>query len=258
MNSMKILGLRIDQIDQKDLIKNTEQFLYSSTSHTIFTPNPEFLVKANKDDYFKRVLNSSDINICDGRGLQMVSKIKLERITGIDFIYELCGLAKKNGNSVYLLGSGSDEVVKGTVEKLQKNFLDLKIVGWHKGPVIKEQSNFQLEVNTEANQKILQDIQNKKPDILFVAFGMGKQEKWIYENLNKLPSIKIAMGVGGSFEFISGKINRAPKWMRKIGLEWIYRLVKEPRRAGRIWNATVVFIWLVIKEGLKKKKNTVE
>jgi N-acetylglucosaminyldiphosphoundecaprenol N-acetyl-beta-D-mannosaminyltransferase len=216
------------------------------------------LVKANTDHYFKQVLNSSDINICDGKGIQLISKIKLERITGIDFIYELCRLGEKKKNSMYFLGSGNDEVITSTVEKIQKNYPNLGVTGWHKGPVIKENSLFQLEINTENNQKILQDIQNKKPDILLVAFGMGKQEKWIYENLKKMPSVKIALGVGGSFDFISGKIHRAPQWMRKIGLEWMYRLVKEPKRIRRIWNATVVFMWLVLKEGLKKKKNTVE
>ena len=82
---------------------------------------------------------------------------------------------------------------------------------------------------------------------MFVAFGMGKQEKWIYENLSKMPSVKIAMGVGGSFDFISGKVKRAPLFLLRLGLEWMYRLVQEPRRFKRILNATVKFTYLVLK-----------
>jgi N-acetylglucosaminyldiphosphoundecaprenol N-acetyl-beta-D-mannosaminyltransferase len=255
---MKILGIRIDQIDQKTLIRNAEQFLYSSSQHTIFTPNPEFLVKAYKDTYFRQVLNSSEINICDGKGIQLISKVRLERITGADFIYQLCEIAQKLYKTIYLLGSGNDEIIESAVKKLKKEYSSLIIVGYNKGPDIKELPDGYLKIDSIENNKIIIDIQDKKPDILLVGFGMGKQEKWIYENLIKLPSIKIAMGVGGSFEFISGKIHRAPKWMRKIGLEWVYRLIKEPGRIKRIWNATVVFIWLIVKEGLKKKKNTVE
>ena len=82
-----------------------------------------------------------------------------------------------------------------------------------------------------------------QPDILFVAFGHGKQEKWIYENLKDLPGVKVAMGVGGAFDFVSGNKKRAPKWMRVIGLEWLYRLIHEPNNLGRIWKATVIFIY---------------
>ena len=82
--------------------------------------------------------------------------------------------------------------------------------------------------------------------VLFVAFGMGKQEKWIYENIEKLPSVKIAMGVGGAFDYISGSVPRAPLLLRTLGLEWAYRLWKQPSRIGRIWNATAVFMWLFL------------
>jgi N-acetylglucosaminyldiphosphoundecaprenol N-acetyl-beta-D-mannosaminyltransferase len=167
---------------------------------------------------------------------------------------EICKIAEADNKSVYLLGSGSDEVVKRTEENLKQKFPNLKVVGWGRGPGIKESSvsvqpfnnSIGLIVDAEENVKILEDINQAKPDILFVAFGMGKQEKWIVENLKKIPGVKIAMGVGGAFDYISGSVKRAPLLLRKIGLEWLYRLVKQPRRVVRIWNATVKFLWLFL------------
>ena len=89
-----------------------------------------------------------------------------------------------------------------------------------------------------------------KPDILFVAFGHGKQEKWINEYLRDLPSVKIAMGVGGAFDYLSGQTSRAPLWMRKIGLEWLYRLIREPKRLKRIWRAVIIFPIYFVKSAL--------
>lgn len=257
MESVKILDIRFDKITLSEALKMSEQFLYSSSQHTIFTPNPEFLVKAYKDDYFKKVLNTSGLNICDGKGIQVMSCVKLERITGVDFMMELCALAEKINKKVYLLGTGNDEVVKKAAEVLKGTFSNLIIAGYHKGIEIKEVKNdnkASLELDSSQNEELLSTIRSLNPDILFVAFGMGKQEKWIFENFKKMPSVKIAMGIGGAFEFISGTIPRAPLWMRKIGLEWGYRLIKEPRRIKRIWNATIVFPWLVFKT--KSKKNS--
>ena len=108
-------------------------------------------------------------------------------------------------------------------------------------------TSYKLEYDPDANEQIINNINNSGADILFVAFGHNKQEKWIYENLAKMPSVKIAMGVGGAFDYISGKIKRAPCWMRKIGLEWMYRLMRQPQRIIRIFNATLKFIWLFIR-----------
>ena len=96
-------------------------------------------------------------------------------------------------------------------------------------------------------EKIIQEIAASNSDILFIAYSPPKQEKWIVENLGKMPLIKLAMGVGGAFDFIAGQIPRAPKILRIIGLEWLWRLIQEPRRVKRIFKAVVVFPWLVIK-----------
>ena len=237
---MQFLGIRVDEVSKEQALQKAVEFLNSSGQYKIFTPNPEIIVKAQNDEYFKKVLNSGDLNLCDGVGLQIFAKIK-RRVPGIDFMFDVCKLAAEQGRGVYLLGSGSDEVVGGAFEELEKKFPNLKISGYNKGPEINENPACKFD------GPIFEQINQSGAQILFVAFGMGKQEKWIYENLNKIPNVKIAMGVGGSFDFISGHIKRAPLFLRKLGLEWMYRLIQQPSRIGRIFNATAKFSYLVLK-----------
>jgi len=239
-----VAGVGVDDVDMQGALDLARQCFVSGKQCKIFTPNPEMVVKAQKDVIFKNTLNSGDLNICDGRGLEWASKVK--RLAGIDCMLALCGLAAKEGKSVYLLGSGDEETIKLTAENLQRQYQGLRITGYDKGTAINEDA-------PATDENTLQQINNSSPVIIFVAFGMGKQEKWIAENLAKMPSVKIAMGVGGSFDYISGKISRAPCWMRKIGLEWLYRLYKQPSRISRIFNAVVVFNWILLKQTFKSK-----
>ncbi|MCX6780474.1 MAG: WecB/TagA/CpsF family glycosyltransferase [Candidatus Magasanikbacteria bacterium] len=235
--------------------------MYSNKQNLIFTPNPEMLVDAQSDRYFKKVLNLSDLNISDGFGVTFVSGGKIKRITGVDFVLKLCELAQKENKSIYLLGSGSKEVLKKTAENLKKQFPNLRIAGFDSGPKIDflmvEDEN-KIIFEPEANDNAVHDIIMTAPDILFVAFGHNKQEKWIYENLKNLPTVKIAMGVGGSFDYIAGfnylgeTTLRAPCFLRKIGLEWLYRLFRQPWRLSRIFKATAVFISFVVYKKIKK------
>jgi N-acetylglucosaminyldiphosphoundecaprenol N-acetyl-beta-D-mannosaminyltransferase len=109
-------------------------------------------------------------------------------------------------------------------------------------------------LSLENNAKILAEINQVGAKILLVAFGQVKQETWIAENLKNLPNIKVAIGVGGTFDYLAGQVKRAPSWMRSLGLEWLFRLIMEPQRIGRIWNATVGFSWLVLREKMRKSK----
>lgn len=240
---MYILGVRVDSVDKLTALAKVADFLASSSGHMIFTPNPEMLVDAQKDSYFKEVLNAGDLNLCDGKGIALVAKEHIERISGVDFMIDICELAQKENKSVYLLGSGYETVVKDCKKKLLEKFPNLKIVGVHPGPKITNDFHF----DQDENDAVIDDIILSAPDILFVAFGHSKQEKWIYGFLPELPSIKVAMGIGGSFDFISGKVKRAPAIFRSLGLEWLYRLIREPRRIKRIWKATIVFLFLFYK-----------
>ncbi|OGH65949.1 MAG: hypothetical protein A3B90_02960 [Candidatus Magasanikbacteria bacterium RIFCSPHIGHO2_02_FULL_41_13] len=240
---MYILGVRVDTVDKSSALAKVADFLSSGEGHMIFTPNPEMLVDAQKDSYFKEILNKGDLNICDGKGIALFAKDSLERIPGVDFMVDICRLAARENKSVYLLGSGFEYVVKECKNKLLEKFPSLKIVGLHPGLKITDGFKF----DSDENDVIIDDIILSAPDILFVAFGHRKQEKWIYGFLPELPSVRVAMGVGGSFDFISGKIKRAPGVFRRLGIEWLYRLVCEPRRIKRIWKATVVFLFYYYK-----------
>lgn len=239
---MQFLNIKIDSLSLTEAKEKVLNFLNSISQYKIFTPNPEMIVKAHADQYFKKVLNSGDLNICDGFGLSLFSGAK--RITGVDFMLEVCQMAEQTGRTVYLLGSGNQTVVQNTVKKILEKFPKLKIVGADPGENMTEE--------TGRGGGMAEKVAESEAEILFVAFGMGKQEKWIYENLTKMPKIKIAMGVGGAFDYISGFVPRAPLFLRKIGLEWMYRLIRQPRRFCRILRATFSFTFLAIKNYEKK------
>ncbi len=214
------------------------------------------LVDAQRDVAFKEVLNSGSLNICDGRGVELLSRGRLKRLPGVDFMLDICEIAAQTNARVYLLGSGSSETLHAAKQALQKRFPSLLIVGVHPGPRIslkKEDRIAKLDINEHENNDILGGIVMAAPDILFVAFGHIKQEKWIDRYAHALPSVKIAMGVGGAFDYISLRISRAPKWMRIIGLEWLYRLVKEPQRIRRILKAVIIFPFLYIINTVKRR-----
>jgi len=147
---------------------------------------------------------------------------------------------------------GEEGIAEKTGEALKKKYLDLKIVGAKEGPHFEFRiSNFEF-LNNDQNpndkfQNIIDDINRTKPDILFVAFGSPKQDFFISQLLNRLPSVKLAMGVGGAFDFISGKTKRAPEIWRELGLEWLYRFIHQPWRAIRIFNATLKFTTYAVK-----------
>lgn len=243
----KILGVRVDDIGIYDALKKTREFLNDGRQYTVFTPNPEMLVVAYKDQRFRDVLNRGSLNICDGIGVKLFGRLK-NRVPGVEFMQELCRVAEEDNKKIYLLG-GDKGVAERVSKKLEGEFPKLNIVGYSFGITftIEECNKAIVGEIIQGHEVLLQEINSSRADILFVAFGHEKQEKWIDINLSKLPYVKIAMGVGGSFDFISQDKIRAPKWMRSIGLEWFYRLLLEPKRLGRIVTAVLVFPWFVLR-----------
>ena len=156
---------------------------------------------------------------------------------GVDFVGDFCKICEKESKSVYFLG-GRDGIAQKTADRLKKRFPDLKISGWLDGGI-----------NLKDCCKL---IKSASPDVLFVALGAPRQEKWIYDNLREIPSVKLAIGVGGAFDFISGNVKRAPKFMRRLGLEWLWRLIIQPWRVRRIFNAVIVFPILFFASIIKK------
>jgi N-acetylglucosaminyldiphosphoundecaprenol N-acetyl-beta-D-mannosaminyltransferase len=225
-----LLGVGFSDASMKEVLEFIVTGLQNqSEKYYIVTPNPELLVIASKDDNYRKVLNSAKLALPDGIGVIVAGKIMgkplKERIHGVDLVKSLCKEVSKQPITVGFLGAGPN-IAELTAECLRKNYPGLKV-----GLVSEEWS---------------EELKNKKADILFVAFGSPKQEIWISENLERLPA-KVVIGVGGAFDFISGKVRRAPLILRKIGLEWLFRLIIQPWRLKRQLRL-VKFLYLVLRE----------
>jgi len=243
-----ILGVKINKISTDDLNAKIQAFLRSETGHYIVTANPEIVILTQEDHVFRDIVNKADLVVPDGVGLIFASKIisrknsLRERAQGIDLIYRIAKNFNNAGQkiSIFFLGARGENA-KLAAKRMKKNFPNIEIAGFFGG-----------EADEKGDKVALSIINQARPNIVFVAYGAPSQEKWIARNLKKMPTVRLAIGVGGAFDVISGKIKRAPFWMRNIGLEWLWRLIKEPSRIGRIYNATIKFSWLVLTKGFKK------
>lgn len=209
----------------------------------IVTANPEILLYAKDDVSYRDTLNRATLRLVDSFGLQMVCKIKglnAERFPGADLALAVVEHAAKNQQSIALIGGGDKKSAKPALERLQRKFFGLQGISEDGGMISIE--GIGDDENTSARQRIA----TLNPSVLLVGFGHPKQERWIERYKNEFPSVKVFIGVGGTFDYWSGLISRAPKWMRTMGLEWLYRLFKEPKRWRRVMNAVVVFPCSVI------------
>jgi N-acetylglucosaminyldiphosphoundecaprenol N-acetyl-beta-D-mannosaminyltransferase len=209
--------------------------------HIVTTVNPEFIVTAQKDTAFAQILNEADLNLPDGQGLLWAARLLgaslRERVTGVDTVVKLAGLSAQKGYSIYLLGA-AEGVAEATAQILSAHFPTLRVAGTYAGsPALEE------------NHEIVQRILAANPQLLFVAYGAPRQEKWIARNLSRL-RVPVAMGVGGAFDFISGERRRAPRWMQRLGLEWLHRLTLEPWRWRRM-TALPRFGLLVLRQSTR-------
>ena len=272
-----ILGVQIDVLTKTKALEQIERFLSSDRQHQVVTANPEMVLQAWRHDGFRRLINNSSLVVADGIGLLwaakflalkssnfiislcqlIISSLSLvispdycrqvlpERITGVDLLEKICEQASRKNWKVYLLG-GAEGIAEKTSAVLKKRYLELKIVGADHGYELLI-TNDKLQPDEKNNQPMVSRINQQQPDILLVAFGALKQEYWIKENLSKLTSVKVAMGVGGAFDFIAGRAKRAPEIYRELGLEWLHRFCHQPWRATRMFNATLRFIYRVSK-----------
>jgi N-acetylglucosaminyldiphosphoundecaprenol N-acetyl-beta-D-mannosaminyltransferase len=235
-NKSIILGVKIDDRPLSFVMQKIDRAMNSDEQLKIYTPNPEICLKAEQDEEYRNILDKADINIPDGFGLKLGAKILGEtlenRITGVDLSKSLLNEYKEKGTSVYIILREDSLTTK---EDLGKYFKETY-------------PNIKLNVGVINKNKytdcddILNDINDKKPSILFVTLGAPRQEIWIHRFIKLVPSVKVALGIGGTFDFLSGKMQRAPKWMQQFGMEWFFRLYKEPSRLSRIKNATADFL----------------
>ena len=234
-----LLGPPIDAVTRAETLGILRGFLEGSETKHVMTPNNEMLVEASKNAVFREILQKSDLNLPDSTGLLYAARWtgqKLpERVTGVDTVQELCRTLDEH-HPIFLLGA-CEGVAERAANALQKQNPRLKVTGTFSG-----------SPRPEDFPDILRRIQQSQPSILFVAFGAPAQDLWIAQHLQEFSSVRIAMGVGGTLDFLAGTQTRAPAWMRSVGLEWLWRFIREPSRWRRMWRAVVVFPWLVMTE----------
>jgi len=238
--TIDILGIRVDNVSYGQALDRIEGFIVEGPSHQVNTVNPEFIMTAQGDPEFARILNTSSLNLPDGQGLIWAARLLgtplRHRVTGVDTVIMLAQMAARKGYRTYLLGA-AEGVADVAAHHLQDRFPGLEIAGTYAGsPALQE------------DDAIVSRIREARPHLLFVAYGAPHQEKWIARNLPRL-GVPVAMGVGGALDFISGHSKRAPSWLQKLGLEWLHRLVHQPWRWRRMV-ALPRFAWLVLRRRL--------
>ncbi len=245
-DKINILGVYIDSITKEKLYEKIEDLLNSKDNIKIFTPNPQILMRAQKNENIKNILNSATISIPDGTGVIWGSKILRtplpERLAGIDIAEYILTLAAKKNLSVFLLG-GQDEVVKSAKLKLEERYRGLKICGVHHGF---------FDTRGDENKQVISQINASDADILFVCMGFPRQEMWITENMSNLPSVQLSIGLGGSLDVWSGRLRRAPLVFRKLSLEWLWRIILEPKRI-KFLPVIPIFAFKILRERHSKE-----
>ena len=231
---VEILGYRIfknSKSEALELIKNFEKV-------NIISGNPEVIYNAlNNKDLEENFKSTNSFIIPDGIGIKIAAKLLnteiKEKIAGIELMMDIISYCEENNKSIYLIGSKED-TLKSCVANLIVKYPNLNIAGYHNG-----------YFNEEKEEEIIKDIKSKAPEAIFVAMGSPRQDIFITKHIKELPS-KIFMGVGGSFDVIGEKVNRAPRWMINLGLEWLYRVTKEPYRIKRL-TSIPKFLLMVVK-----------
>lgn len=240
----KLLNIDIDLFDsEEEVLSLLSKDIDERRSVELFFLNAHCFNLAQKDREYFDILNSCDYLLNDGIGIKIASKIEKlvlkKNLNGTDFIPKIAEMATKKGYKIFLLGA-KDRVAEEAASKLKEKFEGIQIVGVHSGYGL--------------DDGVLEKINNSNPDILIAGMGVPMQEKWIRENKKKLACVKLFVGGGAILDFLSQKIRRAPLFMRKFGLEWVFRLCLEP---GRLWRRYLVgnflffYYILVLKLGLK-------
>ena len=234
---VEILKVPIDDVSNVEAMERLKIFLEEPNLKKVYTPNPEIVMLAQDDTELLRIIQEADLVLADGIGLLIASKIKglglKERVTGIDTMEQLLIYSAEKGKSIYLLG-GKPGVAEIACKNIEEKYKGIKIAGFHHG-------YFQ----DKDEKEIIDNINRSKPDILFIALGAPKQEKWIDKYKNIL-ECRLVMGVGGGVDIYAGTAKRAPLIFRKLGLEWFYRLIKEPWRIKRMMNLPKFLIKIIL------------
>jgi N-acetylglucosaminyldiphosphoundecaprenol N-acetyl-beta-D-mannosaminyltransferase len=243
MQKFSFLNLEFCNYTLKEVLEEFQNIIDKNKKpHMVFTPNAELIVRANKDEFLKNTYLKTDIVTIDSWVVfyfaKLLGKQVFEPVSAANMMFEFLPVISEKGYTVYLLGA-SDEVVRIVKSKLES--MNIKVVGFFNGYFDKNNPD-----------PVIQDIIKTKPQILFVAMSTPYKENFIAKNLERL-NVPLSVGVGGSFDIIAGKTKHAPVWISKMGMEWFYRFIQEPRRMWKRYLVTnSLFLWLVVKEIFRK------
>ncbi|MCK8816001.1 WecB/TagA/CpsF family glycosyltransferase [Natroniella sulfidigena] len=241
-DNVEILGVKINNLTFQEALSRIESFLESDQANLIVTPNPEMIIRANYDRQLKEILNSAELALADGVGLLLAAKMLgtelKERITGVGLVQRLLKLGSQRGLRFYFLGA-EPGIAAQAKKNLQQQYPQLMIKTHHG------------YLDRKLEEKVIAEIEANQIDVLLVGMGVPLQEKWLNKHLTSL-QVPVGIGVGGVFDVLAGKKKRAPVVMQKFGLEWFFRLLQEPSRAGRMV-AIPEFVLKVLRQRLKNK-----
>lgn len=223
--TVDVLGIPVDAVTMAEAVEKVGRFIEEGGKHVIFTPNAEIIMQAQRDSELKDILKNADMLTADGAGVVLASGMlgnRLpEKVSGVDLVQEIFRTFASRGLRCFLFGARPGVAEEAAVNIIKDN-PGIVVAGCRNGYFSDEECD-----------EIIAEINKSAPDILLVALGAPKQEKWISKHLDKL-DVKVCIGVGGTLDVLSGKVRLAPEFFRKSGLEWFYRLCREPRRAKRM------------------------
>ena len=238
-----VMGVLFDNMSKGEFVAKAEQIIASGDKGYVVTPNAEIVYEAVQDSSFRQLLNGACMVLPDGAGVVLGAKILgtpiREKVAGIEFGDEVCAMLARTGGSAYLLG-GKPGVAEAAAEKLKEKHPGLTVCGTADG-YFKDEAPVVARVN------------EAKPDVLFVCLGAPKQEKFMKNHFDELDT-HLMLGLGGSLDGYAGLAKRAPQWMINLSLEWLYRLIKDPKRLGRMMRLPK-FVMICVKEKGRRKKN---
>ncbi len=227
-DQVHLFGIRLDNLSMAETLERVRGFLRGSGRHYVVTPNVDHVVRLQRDPEFRQIYLRASLVVADGMPLiwasRLLGKPLKDRVTGTDLLRPVCRIAAEEGASVFFLG-GNPGVAEKAAENLSRELPGLRVAGTSAPP-------FGFEYDPEEDRRVVEAIQRSKADILFVCLGAPKQERWIARHLEELP-VKAAFCVGSALDYPAGAARRAPLWMRKGGLEWVWRILLEPRRLAR-------------------------
>lgn len=228
MKKQALLNTYINNLTMSETVEAIEKMIEEERKSYVVAINVDVVMKIESDSYLKEIVDNADMVLVDGKPLVWISKLYGKplkaKISGSDLVPLLCEVSAQKGYRMFIIG-GKDGIAEQAKKRLEEKYPDIQIVGTYAPPMGFEKDKKELS-------KINGMISEMKPDLLITCFGCPKQEKWIYENINRYDA-KVSVCAGATVDFLAGNVKRAPRWMSEHGLEWFYRFLQEPKRMFR-------------------------